>query len=157
MYIKPDKSNWNFVDNSCNFPNKHVCAWKIATHPRIPKTLVWFDVIQPGYMYLYLLVIQSVGSHQPAVARCVSVQRLQVNPANTGRKNNRIIGYERVYLPLWQVTYTPFHIQGEVMLIRIMLSQRRNIQPTVVQCAVCVGIDLDTEHGLPAKLINRLM
>ena len=29
--------------------------------------------------------------------------------------SNRPFGYERVYLPLWKVADTPFHIQGDEM------------------------------------------
>ena len=32
---------------------------------------------------------------------------------NIGQYNNRPLGYERVYLPLYKVAVTPFHIQGE--------------------------------------------
>ena len=32
--------------------------------------------------------------------------------------NYRHLGYERVYLPLGKVADAPFHIQGDVMLLR---------------------------------------
>ena len=38
---------------------------------------------------------------------------------------NRLLGYEKVYLPLCQVADTPFHIPG---------GEIRGIQPMLVQC-----------------------
>ena len=33
---------------------------------------------------------------------------------------NRALGYERVYLPLYRVTDTPFHIQGDVISLVLL-------------------------------------
>ena len=45
-----------------------------------------------------------------------------VDPSETGRP----LGYERVYLPLYKVADTPFHIQGDT---NHMLASLACIQP----------------------------
>ena len=40
----------------------------------------------------------------------------------------RHLGYERVYLPLYQVADTPFHIQGDDMILFVGETLARSIQ-----------------------------
>ena len=50
----------------------------------------------------------------------------QVNNIHPQVATSRPLGYERVYLPLYKVVYTPFHIQGnEVIVTAILLYKNK--------------------------------
>ena len=103
-------------------------------------------------------VVDSIGSVRSCINNYDSASRIYELPSVICTSSNyRVLAYESVYLPLYKVADTPFHIQGDVICEHVVLNvEKLSNANNEIPVTLCLSASFFLEIPLGGQLFSNL-